>query len=228
MTLSTKPIRVMLVDDHKSFLWGVNKLIESEKSKMEVVGQARNRAEALSLAQKARPDVILLDLDLGRESSLDFLPDLLKESVARVLILTGVTDPKIHDRAIELGASGVVLKEESAEIILKAIEKVHGGELWLDRGATARVFAEFSRRSQSPQGGSDEAKISSLTPKEREVIHMVVTEGGATNKQIADRLNMSIKTLSNHLTVIYDKLGVENRLGLFMYATKHDLDKPSS
>jgi DNA-binding NarL/FixJ family response regulator len=220
-------IRVLLVDDHNSLLWGLTKLIDGEKPRMEVVGTASTRAEAFAEAAEKRPDIILLDIDLGDDgSTLNFLPDLLRESDARVLMLTGVRESDVHDRAVELGAKGVVLKQESAEVIVKAVEKVHGGEYWLDRAATGRVL---DRKAGAAQKGAAQRPvgIDELTPTELRVIEEVVRLASNTSKEIADSMNMSVKTLNNHLTSIYSKLRVKNRLDLFIYAIKHGLAKLS-
>jgi len=218
-------IRVLLVDDHKSFLWGLGKLIDGERPRMEAVGAASNRADAFTLALEKRPDIILLDLDLGDNvKSLDFLPDLLREVDAHVIILTGVRERDVHDVAVERGARGVILKDESAEVILKAIEKVHGGEYWLDRAAAGRVIERSRAASQKKDAPAPDV-IDELTPAELRVIEEVVREASSTSRQIADGLNMSVKTLNNHLTSVYSKLGVKNRLELFIYALKRGLAK---
>ncbi len=220
-----KPIRVLLVDDHKTLLWGLVKLIEGERPRMEVVGAATNLAEAMEAARRDEPDVILLDVDLAGENSLDHLPELLKETKARVLVLTGMRDPEIHDHAVMKGARGVVSKEESADVILKAIAKIHAGELWLDRAATGRVFSQLSKTNGATPSDPEAEKIAQLTPRERDVIHAIVTTSPSTNRKIAEQLNVSESTLRNHLTAIYSKLGLSNRLELFMYALGHDLAK---
>ena len=220
-------IRVLLVDDHKSLLWGLTKLIDGERPQMEVVGAASTRAEALALAVEKQPDIVLLDIDLGDEGdTLDFLPDLLRETNARVLMLTGVRDRAVHDRAVELGARGVLLKDESGEVIVKAVEKVHGGEYWLDRAATGRVLDRKANEAQNKKSAQPPG-IDELTPAELHVIEEVVRQASKTSKEIAESMNMSVKTLNNHLTKIYSKLGVKNRFDLFIYALKHGLGKLS-
>ena len=118
------PIAVLLVDDQPAVLWGLEKLIGGEWPRMRVVGTACNRDAALRLAATVQPDVILLDLDLAGELSLDFLPELLSLSSARVLILTCLRDRDLHQRALQGGASGVVLKDEPAKVLLDAIASV--------------------------------------------------------------------------------------------------------
>src|SRR6185369_2507897 len=190
---SQNPIRILLIDDHQSFVWGMVKLIESDSANMTVIGTAADIAEALVIAQKEQPDIILLDIDLNGVNSLDSLPLLREVTSAVVLILTGVRDPETHDRAVLSGARGVVQKEASAEMILKAIRKVYEGEIWLDRAATGRVFSKLLDQSNSPVS-PEATRIASLT-------------------------------LRNHLSSIYGKLEVENRLELAMYAVKHHISE---
>jgi len=220
------PIRVLLVDDHRIALWGLEKLIESEKPRMEVAGSATNCTEALDLAGKVSPDVIVLDLELGGENGLDAIPGLIAKSKARVLVLTGSRDPSLHDQVVLAGAGGIVQKEEPAETILKAIEKIHAGQLWLDRIATGRIFVALARKNATEDADPERRKISTLTSRERGIIVVIATNPGANAMAIAKMLHISQSTLRNHLTVIYEKLGVANRLELYAAALTHGLDKP--
>ena len=220
-------IRVFLIDDHRSILWGLERLIESGKPGMRVVGSATSCAEALKALDSATPDVILLDLDLGPENGLDAIPRLLGASKAKILVLTGVRDASVHDRAVLSGARGVVAKESRAETILSAIAKVHGGEVWLDRAATGRLLVEVSRKNAAREAQTPEQrKIAQLTVREREIIAIAAANAGATAKAIAEKLNISEHTLRNHLTSSYEKLGVANRLELYAYAHQQRLAKP--
>jgi len=189
---------------------------------MQVSGTASDIAEALVILEQEQPDVILLDIDLNGVNSLDSMPLLRDATSAWVLILTGVRDANTHDRAVLSGARGVVQKEESPEVILKAIKKVSDGEIWLDRASTGRVFTKLLDPSTN-QSSPEAAKIASLTSREREIIDVMIKQGHSTNKQIAVHLNMSQHTLRNHLSSIYSKLEIENRLELVMYAVKHHI-----
>jgi DNA-binding NarL/FixJ family response regulator len=222
---ATKPIRVLLVDDHAVVRTGLRVLIDS-RPMLEVAGEAADPAEALSITTREQPDVILLDLDMGGDSGLDLLPKLLSAAEgARVIILTGVRDPGEHYRAMRLGASGLVLKEKAAEVVIKAIEKVHAGELWFDRSMMGSVIAEIAR-DNGPKKKSDPetAKIATLTEREREVVALIGE--GLKNKQIASRLFISETTVRHHLTSIFDKLGTSDRLELVIYAYRHGLATP--
>jgi two-component system, NarL family, nitrate/nitrite response regulator NarL len=156
---SPAPIRVLLIDDHRSILWGLERLIESGKPAMEVVGTATNCTDALKLVDETAPDLILLDIGLGDQNGVDEIPNLIARSKAKILVLTGVRDESLHDKAVLAGASGVVEKEAPAETILAAIEKVHEGQLWLDRVATGRIFLEMSRESAAQSVDPESAKI---------------------------------------------------------------------
>ena len=195
---------------------------------MEVVGSATNCAEALKLIDETAPDLILLDIDLGGENGVREIPKLIARSRAKILFLTGLRDESIHDEAVLAGASGVVEKEASAETILTAIEKVHEGQIWLNRIATGRIFVEFSRESAAQAASPERAKIASLTDREREIVSVAASHAGANAKAIAEMLHISEHTLRNHLTSIYDKLDVANRLEMFAYAHKHGLAKAGS
>ncbi|MEK6321655.1 MAG: response regulator transcription factor [Acidobacteriota bacterium] len=222
-----EPIRVLLIDDHVIVRAGLRMLLESYK-KMIVVGEASSRADAVAIAAREQPDIILLDLDLAGESGLDFLRELLATAPgARVVILTGVRDPEAHRQAVRLGAMGLVFKDKAAEVLIKAIERVHAGEVWLDRQLTARVLSEMSQVDESrTKVDGDAEKIALLTDREREIMGLVCQ--GFKNKQIAERLFISEATVRNHLTSILSKLELSDRFELALFAYRHHLAKPPS
>lgn len=224
MQMMNKPIRIMIIDDHRTMLWGLEKLIHSASPAMEVVATARSCTEALAQIRIVVPDLVLLDLDLGGESGLDLLPALLSNMVSQVLILTGEREQLTLDSAVIHGARGILRKDAAADQVLKAIEKVHRGELWLDRETLGRVFGKFANPSSARTSDPEMQKISTLTEREKNVIHTIVEQNGASNKAIAQKLFISEHTLRNHLTSIYQKLGASNRLELYVYAMKHKLD----
>lgn len=223
-TAKTLPISVFLIDDHRSILWGLERLIETANPPMQVVGNAANYTEALKTIEKAAPDVILLDIDLGHENGVDGIPKLLAKTRAKVLVLTGLRDPDVHDKAVLAGASGVVEKQAAAETILTAIAKVHEGQIWLDRAATGRIFVELSRENTPKAASPEQVLLDSLTEREKGIVAATTSNAGATAKVIAASLHISEHTLRNHLTSIYDKLNVSNRLELFSFMNKHDMN----
>jgi DNA-binding NarL/FixJ family response regulator len=222
MPRQTDEVRILLVDDHAIFRQGLRMLVESERG-FKVVGEAHDRAGALPIAQSERPDVVLLDLDFGTGSGLDLIPDLLSASPdSRILVLTGVRDTHARRRAFHLGAVGLVEKESAADVLHKAIWKVHSGEIWLDRATTASVFMELTARAVEPKTvDADTAKIATLTARERQVIALIAE--GLSNKDLALRLSISETTVRHHLTSIFAKLEVRDRLALLVYAHRTQL-----
>jgi len=217
-------IRVMLVDDHRIVLWGMERLIEGERPTMEVVATATTCESAIELALTTRPDVVVLDVDLLGESKDEVIPALANRHNTRVLILSGARDGKMHDMAVRRGACGVVRKEAPPSTLLNAIRKVHEGQLWLDRATTGRLFVELSKRKADPDKDPEKRKVASLTSREADVVRTLVTKPGADNRELADRLNIGEHTLRNHLSRIYDKLGVPNRLELYVFAQRNGLN----
>lgn len=214
-------IQVMLVDDQPIVLLGMRLLVDKQKPRMEVGAVASNAADAIEKARCLQPDVIVLGIGSGGGNALDILSSLLECSRAKVLIFTGTRDEAMLDAAILRGARGVVRKVEPTDIVLRAIEKVHAGELWLDREATGRIFNTM-RTGRKVAKKTD--KLSLLTPQERKAVNAIVCHLGAPNKLLAKHLLMSEHTLRNHLSSIYQKLEVENRLGLYIYATRQGSD----
>jgi DNA-binding NarL/FixJ family response regulator len=195
-------------------------LLESQPG-IAVVAEATTRAEALAAAYE-HPDVIILDLDLGGEIVLDCIPELLAAAQeTRILILTGVRDPDIHRRAVSLGAIGLVPKEKAATDLLQAIEKICAGEAWLEPTLVANVLNVMTRTRGTPPLDPEATKIATLTEREREVITLVGQ--GLRNKPIAEHLYISETTVRHHLTAIFAKLEVTDRLGLMIYAYRHGL-----
>ncbi|QBE62207.1 response regulator [Pseudoduganella lutea] len=215
-------IRIMLVDDHKTMLWGLERLIQAEAPAFALVASASDAQEATALCARHTPDMVLLDLDLKGSSSLDILPALVANGVTKVVILSANRDHATLAGAVKLGARGVVSKESPTEDVLAAVRKVHGGELWLDQPLMQALLGQLV--APAPAAANPEAqRIASLTSREREVIGMIVQGNGALNKELAERAFISERTLRNHLTAIYAKLDVANRLELYMYATRHGL-----
>jgi DNA-binding NarL/FixJ family response regulator len=221
--MSRIPIRVLLVDHHPIFSAGLRLLLERTGDFI-VIGEARTRKEAFEAANQPT-DIILIDLDLGIESSLDFLPELMKATrPARVLVLTGVLNTDLHLRAICMGAMGIALKADCPEVLLKAIRKVHAGEVWMNRSMMAAAVSQL--HTPQAEANADETKIASLTPRELDVIAALAE--GRRNKEIAERLFISEKTVRHYLTSIFDKLEVADRLELIIYVYQHGLAKVPS
>ena len=186
----------------------------------EMVGEASGAQDVLDLISTHRPDVVLLMIDGASEREfalLHRLPDIAERT--SVLVVTGDSDSALHAHAIELGAMGVVMKDQSAQVLANALRKVCAGEIWLDHVRTTGVLNRLTRRyvDEDP----DVAKVESLTPRERQIVGLI-TEG-LTNKELADRLFISEATARNHLTSILDKLDLVDRFQLTVYAFRRGL-----
>jgi two-component system, NarL family, nitrate/nitrite response regulator NarL len=212
-------IKLVLVDSQRLVREALQCLLQATGS-IVVVGEAAGRQELFDAVEVHRPDVALLSVDAWNERDvalLQELPELSQRVNTLVLISDG--DPALHSRAIQLGALGIVPKSHSGQLLVKAVQKVHAGELWLDRARTADVVNRLTNRRS--EDDPDAAKIASLTPREREVVALV-TEG-LKNKAIAQRLFISEATARNHLTSILDKLQLSNRFQLAVFAFRKGL-----
>lgn len=213
-------IRVLIVDDHAVVRAGLRMLIDQDPD-MKVTSVAGNRYEALAAAASDPPNIIILDIVLGDEDGLSLLPELRAIAPrARVLVLTGLRSSDSQRQAMRAGAMGIVLKEHAVEVLIKAIKKVHHGEVWLDRLTMGSVLQEMTEEKQPDP---DQEKIASLTEREREVVSLVGE--GLKNKQIAAKLFISETTVTHHLSSVFSKLAVSDRLELIIYAFRHGLAK---
>ena len=200
-------------------------MIIQSRAGMTIVGEAGDRDTALSLATAEHPNIILLDLDLGGDNGMNLIAELIAAADdARIIILTGLRDPEVHRQAVLLGAMGIVKKEKAAEALITAIERVHLGEAWLDPSLMAGVLSEMTRSSKGRKTDAEADKIAALTNREREVIALVGE--GIKSKEVANRLFISETTVRHHLTSIFDKLEVADRVELLIYAYRHGLASP--
>jgi two-component system, NarL family, nitrate/nitrite response regulator NarL len=218
---ATKSIRVMLVEDDELTRLGLRTQIGKDPL-LEVAGEAANCGDALKTAREEQPDIILLDLNLGEESGLEFLPELLSAvPSARVIVVTGERDLEAHQRAIGRGAMGLVLKQDAVEQVARAVKQVYHGDVWFNRSMMLQVINRMAKAGAVKEPDPEADKIRTLTEREREVIGLVGE--GLKNKGVAERLCISETTVRHHLTSIFAKLGVADRLELAIYAYKHGL-----
>ena len=220
----TRKVSILIVDDHAVVRSGLRLLLETDP-RFSVCDEASTCAAAATAAERAQPDIILLDIDLEGTNALECLPALVKAAPrARVLVLTGLSDAGVHMQALRAGAMGLVLKEKAADVLMKAIDKVHQGEVWFDRATMGNILSEMSLGGGRANDNPEKFKIATLTDREREVITLIGE--GLKNKHIAERLFISETTVRHHLTSIFDKLGVSDRLELVIYAYRHNLANP--
>lgn len=215
----TELIRIFLIDTDTLVRAGLRSLIE-QQSGLCIIGEAGARQDALTLVTQTQPDVILLELNLDTNADGSIIPELLNAVPrARILLVTGVRDEQAHYRAVQDGAVGVVFKHQPPAMLFKAIAKIHAGEVWLDRSSIANVLNQMARGKQNGDPASQ--KIATLSQREREVIEMIGK--GMRNRQIAVTLSISEVTVRHHLTSIFSKLGINDRLELIIFAYQHRL-----
>jgi two-component system, NarL family, nitrate/nitrite response regulator NarL len=216
----SSPIRILLVDDHQIFREGLRRLLEAEAD-LRVVGEAGTASEAVGLSATLTPDVLLLDLGLPDASGLDVLRALRAENApTRTVLLTAGADRDQMLAALQLGARGLVLKAAASAVLYRCIRSVMAGEYWFGHDRM-RDMVEALRRLSSPAPPSP---AESLTRRERQIVAAIVQ--GATNKDISAQLGLSEQTVKNHISHIFDKVGVSSRLELALFALHHEVSGP--
>jgi two-component system, NarL family, response regulator DevR len=205
-------IRVFLVDDHALVREGIRSLLESDDG-IEVVGEASTAAEAMTRIPLAKPDVAILDVRLEDGNGIDVCRDVRSAMPDLVcLMLTSFSDDEALYASIMAGAAGYVLKQIRARDLIEDVRKVAGGASLMD----ARMVAKVIERIANPPEG--DARFSSLSPQERRILDLIAE--GKTNKQIAESMFISEKTVKNYTTALLSKLKVHNRTEAAIYATK--------
>ncbi|MEO8594912.1 MAG: response regulator transcription factor [Candidatus Solibacter sp.] len=217
-------IRLVIADDHPIFRDGLCRLLAMEED-FDVVAQAQDGRQVLDVLQQHEPDILLLDLNMPGLDGLATLQRLqIAKSKTRVIVVTASDDKNEFVQAMKLGASGIVLKQTDTELLIRAIRKVHGGEIWLDSHTTAAVIRLFVPNDEVQQPSLDsmpvappqrERERSPLSQREREIVALVAQ--GFKNKEMAEKMFISEQTVKNHLHNIFDKLGVRDRLELALY-----------
>jgi len=211
------PVRILLVSDLFLHRAGLRRLLEGAGNR--VVAEAARSDEAVTLAVRECPDIIIVDIDL-RDDAFACLRSILTCALhSRIIALSDRARAGDHLALIELGATGLVLKCEPPDVLIKAIEKVNAGEVWLPRSTTAQVLGRFAQRRLVAD--IEGAKIAALSRREREIVPLVCD--GLKNPGIANRLFVSEATVRNHMTSILAKLGVSDRFELAVYAFRHGM-----
>jgi DNA-binding NarL/FixJ family response regulator len=206
-------IRVLLVDDLALVREGLRKLLEG-CAEVRVVGEAGDGDEALERAKAARPDVVLVELEPTARNWLEVARRLQREVPGcRVLMLTMHGDDAHVLEALRAGVDGYIVKRSGVETVVEAIRRVHAGELYIGPGVNRAVLEEAGREEAGKDGGSKP-----LTQRERQVLELVAD--GRTNRQAAEQLGISVKTVQTHRANLMNKLGIHNQTLLVKYAIR--------
>jgi DNA-binding NarL/FixJ family response regulator len=215
-----KNIRILIADDHPLFRTGLRKFLEVQPN-YTVVGEAGDGDEAVRRVQELRPDVLLMDLTMPRQPGMEALRELNKSGFRlHIVLLTASIEKAQILEALQLGARGVILKETAPELLLKCVKSVLEGQYWVGRESVADLVDTMRGLSAAPAGGK---AAFGLSQRELQVVSAVVS--GLSNKEIAVRFSLSEDTVKHHLTRIFDKLKVSNRLELALYAMNYGLLK---
>ena len=211
-------IRIVIADDHPIFRDGLRRLVEYEPE-FELAGEAANGLDALEVISKAKPDILLLDLAMPKLSGIEVLRKLARARLAMktIMLTAAIEQPQITE-ALRLGARGVVMKESATQLLVKSIHCVLEGQYWVGRDNVSGLIAAL-QKADIPREAP--AETYHLTAREREVINAIVE--GFTNKEIASRYKISERTVKHHLSNIFDKVGVSNRLELALFSVNHSL-----
>jgi two-component system, NarL family, nitrate/nitrite response regulator NarL len=222
----TRRVRIVLADDHQMFRDALRRLLDAEPD-LVVVGEAADGEEAVALTLQYEPDILLLDVAMPHSNGMEVLQQIAAASkTTRIIMVTGAVEESELRQALHLGARGFVLKESGAMQLLESIRVVHGGEYFVGRECMADLVSAVRSRGVVIDGKIPRQKANfGLTARERQIVSAVVD--AYQNKEIAEKFAISEKTVKHHLTNIFNKVGVSNRLELALFAVHHHLDSPT-
>jgi DNA-binding NarL/FixJ family response regulator len=212
-------LRILLVDDHVLFRKGVAALLETRPD-IEIVGEAKDGLEAIEVARENLPDVILMDIHMPKCDGLEATRRIKREMPHVKIVMLTVSDEEQHlFEAIKSGAQGYLLKNLEPYQLYDLLESISRGEAPLSGAIATKILKEFTRPSQDTAQQTD--IIEELTPRESNVLQLVAE--GKTNKEIATILFLSENTVKIHLRNILDKLHLQNRIQVAVYAVRQGL-----
>ena len=214
-------IAVVIADNQPISLCGIRSAVAGQED-IRILAECESSEHLLKAVRHHSPDVVLVSEEILRDETeeLEALEQLVTEvDATRVFVVTSEKDPGFLESALRCGAKGVFQREWPVQQIPMAIRKVTNGGVWLEQGAAERVLEQTLSKRREPD--TDELRIASLTPREHEVIGLICQ--GLRNKEITERLHISLATVSHHLTSIYRKLDVSDRTSLVVYAAKRHM-----
>jgi two-component system, NarL family, nitrate/nitrite response regulator NarL len=216
----TSEVRIVIADGHALLREGLRSLLE-EQPGFHVIGEAAEGQEIAQLSEQLSPDILLLDLQMPRISAMEVLHSIAeKNKKIRIVLLAAAIERGQASEAFQLGARGIMRKDMDARSLYKCIRAVMSGKYWVMREAISDL-SQIIDSEGFPGEGTARSKNFSLTNREMEILAVVVS--GSTNREIARQFSISEQTVKHHITNIFDKLGVYNRLELALFAIHHGL-----
>lgn len=217
--MTTTPIRILIADDHNLIREGLKRVLEYQED-MTIVGEAVNGYEAEGSAITLQPDVVIMDVNMPGLSGLQVLRKIREAGLKqKVIILTVAGDRDTLMEAVEIGADGYLLKDSDIAELIKAVREVSGGETFIDQRLVKLLVSNFRSRSEV---GTAQNLLKALTDREIEILRYMAT--GHSNREIADKLFLSEKTIKNQTTLIFRKLDVNDRVQATLSALKWGID----
>ncbi len=208
-------IGILIADDHAVFRYGLRTLLESEPG-FAVVGEAVDGSEVAKLTRVLKPAVLMLDLAMPGLTGIEVLRELASaHSEVRIIVLTAAIEKKQIVEALQLGARGILLKDAAIQLVTECIEKVLAGDYWVGREAVTSLVDYLHGLKRTAEGKAEQ-RLLKFTPREQEIISAILT--GCANKEIAAKLSISEDTVKRHLSNIFDKANVSNRLELAIWS----------
>ncbi len=214
-------IRLLIVDDQVLFLESLSTFLRNYAEDIEVVGMARNGREALEKAAALRPDIVLMDVHMPVMDGVEATGRLIESQPGvRILILSTYDEDEYVHKALKQGAAGYLLKDISPTELIASIRALKGGAVQISPQIVAKLMKSVIAEEPSPEREIAERLewFKSLTPREREVFTLIAR--GYDNAQIAEELRMAEHTVRNHVSMIYSKLGVQDRFQIIQLANK--------
>ena len=208
------PINIIIVDDHSMIREGLKQLLELDGD-IKVIGEAGDGIECLSLIEKVHPDVLLLDINMPNMNGLRVLEEIKRKKMnVRVLILTIHNEIEYLLKAVDMGVNGYVLKDSNSSVLKEAITAVYNEKSYIQPSLTPLLKEKIFTTERNK-------KTANLTKRELQVIELLGE--GLYNKEIAERLFISEKTVKNHVSSIFKKIGVTDRTQAVVYAIKNNI-----
>lgn len=221
MDVGVKPIRVLLADDHTVVRQGIRSLLEAEPD-IQVVGEASDGREAARFARELKPDVVVMDLAMPEMDGLQATRQIKQETPqTQVLALTMHESDDYFFRVLQVGALGYVLKRAATSDLLAAVRAVARGEVFLYPAVAKKLVTDYIARAEGKAEPEVRDTYESLTPREREILGLIAE--GLSNREIAERLVLSLSTVQTHYVHIIEKLNLQSRAALIKFAIRKGL-----